>query len=74
AVLNGGPGADTIRVAGRNTSVDGGDGDDTITAIIASGRASVKCGPGNDTVVISRFKGNRKRVSVAKDCEKKVQG
>jgi Ca2+-binding RTX toxin-like protein len=74
AVLSGGPGADTIRVAGKNTSADGGEGDDTITAIIASGRGSVKCGPGNDTVLVSRFAGNRKRVSVAADCEKKVKG
>ena len=67
--LIGGNGADNIRVAGRSTTVDGGAGDDTITAITASGRARVKCGPGNDTVVVSRFPGNRQRVKVAGDCE-----
>ena len=34
----------------------------------------MKCGPGNDTVIVSRFKGNAKRVKVAKDCEKKKKG
>ena len=45
-----------------------------ITAITASGKGSVKCGPGNDLVVVSRFKGNAKRVKVAGDCETRKKG
>ena len=70
----GGNGNDSIRLAGKNTTIDGGPGDDTITAIIASGRGKVICGAGEDTVIVSRFKGNAKRVSVAKDCEHKKKG
>ncbi len=67
----GGNGNDQIRLAGKRTTVDAGPGDDLITAITSSGSGTVKCGPGNDTVMVSRFKGNAKRVKIAKDCEKK---
>ena len=70
----GGNGADNIRVAGRRTVIDAGADDDTIYAITASGTASVKCGPGRDTVIVSRFKGNRKRTKVARDCEVRRKG
>ena len=74
AQIFGGNGNDQIRVAGKRTTVDAGPGDDLITAITSSGSGTVKCGPGNDTVMVSRFKGNAKRVKVAKDCEKKKKG
>ena len=45
-----------------------------MTAIIASGRARVSCGAGNDTVLVSRFAGNRRLVTVAGDCESKKKG
>ena len=72
--LVGGNGNDTLRLAGKRTRIDGGPGDDLITAITASGSGTVKCGPGNDTVNVSRFKGNARRVKVAKDCEIKIKG
>ena len=50
--------------------MDAGAGDDTVTAIIARGKASVHCGPGVDTVIESTFKGNRKLVTIGSDCEK----
>ncbi len=57
----GGNGDDTIKVtSGAKTTVDAGEGDDTVTAIIARGKATVHCGPGIDTVIESSFKGNRK--------------
>ncbi len=59
--LDGGNGNDTLRLAGKRTRIDGGPGDDLITAITASGSGTVSCGPGNDTVNVSRFKGNAKR-------------
>jgi hypothetical protein len=34
----------------------------------------VSCGPGEDTVIVSRFKGNRARVKVAADCENRKRG
>jgi hypothetical protein len=34
----------------------------------------VRCGAGNDTVMVSRFKGNARRVKVGKDCEHKKKG
>ena len=46
-------------------------GNDTVTAIIARGRATVSCGPGVDTYIESRFAGNRKLVKIAGDCEKR---
>ena len=54
--------------------VDAGAGDDTVYAITASGTARIKCGPGSDTVIVSRFKGNRKRTKVAADCENRKKG
>jgi hypothetical protein len=33
----------------------------------------VVCGAGDDTVTVSSFKGNRKRVTVARDCERVVK-
>jgi Ca2+-binding RTX toxin-like protein len=72
--LSGGNGNDTIRLAGRRTVIDAGPGDDLITAITASGSGTVKCGPGNDTVNVSRFKGNARRVKIAADCETKIKG
>jgi hypothetical protein len=33
------------------------------------GRATVSCGPGDDTVMVSRWPANRKRVKLAGDCE-----
>jgi Ca2+-binding RTX toxin-like protein len=70
----GGNGNDQIRLAGKRTVVDAGAGDDLITAITSSGSGTVKCGAGNDTVMVSRFKGNARRVKVAKDCEHKKKG
>ena len=70
--IKGGDGNDTIKVtSGATTTVDGGAGDDTITAIIARGSAVVHCGAGVDTVIESQFAGNRKRVKIASDCEKR---
>ena len=69
--LFGGNGADTIRVAGKRTRIDGGPATTRSPRSPPAAAARVKCGPGNDTVIISRFKGNPKRVKVAEDCEKK---
>jgi Ca2+-binding RTX toxin-like protein len=70
SLINGGNGDDTIRVtSGGRTDVDGGAGDDTITAVIGRGSATIHCGPGIDTVVESQYKGNRRRVKIAGDCE-----
>ena len=54
--------------------MDAGPGDDVITAVISAGHATIKCGAGRDTVVMSKFAGNRRRVSVAKDCEVRKKG
>ena len=62
-----------IRLAGKRTVIDAGAGDDLIVAITSSGSGSVKCGAGKDTVTVSRFKGNARRVKVAKDCERKIK-
>jgi Ca2+-binding RTX toxin-like protein len=64
----GGAGNDSIRVLAGSTNVDGGPGNDTVAAIIGGGRARVECGEGDDTVVVSRFAGNRRRVSTS-GCE-----
>jgi len=42
--------------------------------VISNGHATIKCGPGKDTVLVSKFTGNRRRVSVAKDCEIRKKG
>ena len=42
---------------------------EAVIAIIGTGRARVSCGPGRDSVVVSRFASNRRRVTVARDCE-----
>ena len=74
SLISGGAGDDTIKVtSGANTTVDAGDGNDTITAIIARGKATVKCGPGVDTVIESEWPGNRKLVKIASDCEKRTR-
>ena len=71
-LINGGNGDDRIKVtSGAKTTVDAGAGNDTITAIIARGRATVSCGPGIDTVIESEFKGNRKLVKISGDCERR---
>jgi len=72
--LDGGNGNDTFRLAGKRTRIYGGPGDDLITAITSSGSGTVSCGPGNDTVNVSRFKGNARRVKISKDCEIKIKG
>ena len=41
----------------RLTRVDAGPGDDLISAVISNGHATIKCGPGKDTVLVSKFKG-----------------
>jgi hypothetical protein len=56
------------------TRVDAGRGSDTVVAIIGTGRARVSCGPGRDSVIVSRFAGNRRRVTVARDCEMRRRG
>jgi hypothetical protein len=56
--------------SGAKTTVDAGAGNDTVTAIIARGKATVHCGPGVDTVIESRWPGNRKLVKISGDCEK----
>ena len=74
SIIDGGTGNDKIKVtSGAKTTVDGGDGDDTITAIIARGRATIKCGPGYDTVIESEWPGNRKLVKISGDCEKRTR-
>jgi Ca2+-binding RTX toxin-like protein len=73
--ISGGGGADQIRVTTNSvTKVDAGAGDDVITAVISNGHATIKCGPGKDTVLVSKFTGNRRRVTVAKDCEVRKKG
>jgi Ca2+-binding RTX toxin-like protein len=73
--IDGGPGNDRIKAtSGAVSTVQGGDGDDTITAIIMRGKAEIHCGPGVDTVVESAYAGNRKRVKIAGDCEKRKRG
>ena len=71
----GGNGADNIRIAG---AAHGGRRRRAATTPSTrsppAARASVKCGPGNDTVIVSRFKGNRKRTKVAADCEIRKKG
>ncbi len=70
--IRGGNGNDTIKVtSGAKTNVDAGPGDDLVTAIIARGRATVSCGDGVDTVIESRWPGNRKLVKISSDCEKR---
>jgi Ca2+-binding RTX toxin-like protein len=71
----GGAGNDQIRVTtGSVTRVDAGPGDDVISAVISAGRATVKCGAGRDTVVVSKLRGNRRRTPVAADCEVRRKG
>jgi hypothetical protein len=41
---------------------------------ISHGRAKVSCGPGDDTVDVSRFSGNRHWVTVRGDCEHVIRG
>jgi Ca2+-binding RTX toxin-like protein len=73
--VSGGNGNDNIRVTSGGTSkVDAGAGDDVVSAIIGRGSARIACGPGNDTVIVSRFKSNRKRTKVAGDCEHRQAG
>ena len=38
------------------------------------GKAEIHCGPGVDTVVESAYKGNRKLVKIAGDCENRKRG
>ena len=72
ALIEGGNGDDTIKVtSGATTTVRAGAGNDIVTAIIARGRATISCGPGVDTVIESAFAGNRKRVKIGADCEKR---
>ena len=74
SIISGGAGNDKIKVtSGAKTTVDGGEGDDTITAIIARGRATIKCGAGHDTVIESEWPGNRKLVKISGDCEKRTR-
>ena len=61
-------------VGGERLGIDAGAGDDVVSAIIGRGSARIACGPGNDTVIVSRFKSNRKRTKVAGDCEHRQTG
>ena len=68
-------GDDRIKAtSGARSTVQGGDGNDTITAIIARGKAVIHCGPGVDTVIESAYAGNRKRVKLDADCENRKRG
>jgi hypothetical protein len=72
-LLRGGRGDDTIPLrSGAYNRVDAGPSDDLVTAVITRGRGA--CGPGQDAVNVSRFKGNPRRVNVAGDCERIHRG
>jgi hypothetical protein len=44
-----------------------------VTAIVSSGRVTVDCGPGEDTLQISEYRGNASRVS-RRNCEHVKRG
>ena len=71
----GGNGADNIRVAGRRTrrSTPAPATTRSTRSRPAAPRPS-SAARGNDTVIVSRFKGNRKRTKVAADCESRKKG
>ena len=68
---NGGADNDFIDGGDGRDAIDAGPGDDIVTAIIARGKAVVRCGEGVDTVIESQYAGNRKRVKIGSDCEKR---
>jgi len=73
-VIRGGNGSDTIRAnSAVMTRIDAGADADLVTAIVSSGRVTVDCGPGEDTLQISKYRGNATRVT-HRNCENVKRG